>query len=901
MNNLLKAKASLVFHLLIALCCLLPGCNNIFNTPKGATAADDGYGKIIIRFAGDEGRTVFPELGKEYLEYVYTFTRYDALTGGDEIESLALEPGAGGVFTVEVGFWSVFVEVYAGEIDADKLVAEGASEIKYIGSGPAEQLTVTLEEILEDAEDGIFSYTIIYPDTTDIVAFTLEKLPFPGVNVTMNPEEPEDLRRGQDGIGETLDVPAGFYLLTIQLTFGGKYTGTNEVIHIYPYLETVYEKKFITDDFLDAAVTYRDIHGVTPPAYGETPVAVITETPQYTGTVEWLADTTPFSESEFEANTVYTAVITLTSKPGYPFIGVAENFFAVAGADTVTNRPHTGLVTAVFPETGAAPPVVVSEKDIPGIVVPVIGLAPVSGELVDTDQYTGIVEWNPAHAIFLADTIYTATITLTAKPGYTFTGVAENFFTIAGASTTNDADSGIVKAKFIHTVTFRDTFLGRDITYSTVYMPHGKPVIKPADPELAEYKFAGWFIDDDCNEEGAILNRWRFNLYPATEDITLYARWLAGTYEELDEEALLDIFQNPEADPDLTGEFFLTDDIDLEEFLNGPDADEHGWMPIGFSEGDHDFTNPFMGTFDGNGCVISYLVSNRLDQGFIGLFGAIRNATIRNLGLIVEGIEGDNDVGGITGNSKSSLIENCFVKGDITARNSAGTITGHIGEGTIVRNCYTTGTVTSLGGDAGGITANIIDGGIIENCYSTMTITAPQRVGGIVAWVRDRGFPVNHSQYTPQEEKFYDVNYETIIRNCVAINDGLVLVPDPYSRPQYFGRIVGHLEAHVPDPYVPFSEGSQDAQGRPNGVDKYGKYRTLEMDNNYALNTLPLANTAARPHFDDEYYDGINVPDTDLRTQSFYEGIRWLFGNDDDKPWKMPKDGSYPILYWEKD
>ncbi|WP_461255171.1 pre-peptidase C-terminal domain-containing protein [Treponema sp. R80B11-R83G3] len=50
---------------------------------------------------------------------------------------------------------------------------------------------------------------------------------------------------------------------------------------------------------------------------------------------------------------------------------------------------------------------------------------------------------------YAAGTQYTATITLTAKTGYTLQGVAANFFTVAGATTVgNDANSGVVTAVF---------------------------------------------------------------------------------------------------------------------------------------------------------------------------------------------------------------------------------------------------------------------------------------------------------------------------------------------------------------------------------------------------------------------------------------------------------------------
>ena len=185
------------------------------------------------------------------------------------------------------------------------------------------------------------------------------------------------------------------------------------------------------------------IPGVTPPNYGETPVTTITETAQYTGTVSWSPNDDPFA-----ATTVYTATITLTAKSGYTLIGVAADFFTVAGATSVTNSAESGAVTAVFPATGAAPATVINIAAIPGITAPVLGATPVI-TITETAQYTGTVSWSPDDDPFAATTMYTATITLTAKPGYTLTGVAANFFTVAGTtSASNSADSGVVTAVF---------------------------------------------------------------------------------------------------------------------------------------------------------------------------------------------------------------------------------------------------------------------------------------------------------------------------------------------------------------------------------------------------------------------------------------------------------------------
>jgi prepilin-type N-terminal cleavage/methylation domain-containing protein len=85
---------------------------------------------------------------------------------------------------------------------------------------------------------------------------------------------------------------------------------------------------------------------------------------------------------------------------------------------------------------------------IPGVTAPVTGAAPVTA-ITPTAQYTGTVSWSPSASTFAGGTVYTATITLTPKAGYTLTGVAANFFTVAGATShTNSANSGLVTAPF---------------------------------------------------------------------------------------------------------------------------------------------------------------------------------------------------------------------------------------------------------------------------------------------------------------------------------------------------------------------------------------------------------------------------------------------------------------------
>jgi hypothetical protein len=90
----------------------------------------------------------------------------------------------------------------------------------------------------------------------------------------------------------------------------------------------------------------------------------------------------------------------------------------------------------------------ISVAAISGVTAPVQGATPVTTTTAGTG-YTGTVSWSGSPATYALATTYTATITLTPTSGYTLTGVAANFFTVAGATTdTNSANSGVITAVF---------------------------------------------------------------------------------------------------------------------------------------------------------------------------------------------------------------------------------------------------------------------------------------------------------------------------------------------------------------------------------------------------------------------------------------------------------------------
>ena len=196
------------------------------------------------------------------------------------------------------------------------------------------------------------------------------------------------------------------------------------------------------DPSADQTIDIRAIAGVTAPVAGATPVDSVTATAEYTGTVTW----SPTASPTFAHGMTYTATITLAPKSGFTLTGITADTFTVAGATSVHNSVDSGVITAIFPATSLT---TVGNFAIAGVTAPVAGATPVS-TITETPEYTGTVTWSPAASpTFSYSQVYTATITLAAKSGYTFDGVAADTFTVTGATTVHNlVNAGVVTATF---------------------------------------------------------------------------------------------------------------------------------------------------------------------------------------------------------------------------------------------------------------------------------------------------------------------------------------------------------------------------------------------------------------------------------------------------------------------
>ena len=174
---------------------------------------------------------------------------------------------------------------------------------------------------------------------------------------------------------------------------------------------------------------------------------------------------------------------------------------------------------------------------------------------------------------------------------------------------------------------------------------------------------------------------------------------------------------------------YLTNDLDL-----GGKFDSDGnaldgnisWTPIGTE------SNPFSGTFDGNGHVISNMYVNRPNYNNNGFFGNAENGLIKNVGIDAAYVIGYSNGGGIVGiNGK---ILNSYNNGTISGK---GNIGGICGWKCYIKNSYNGGKINNRDLDCSG---GIAGGGyyLLENTYNYGEVKSnANSTGGIAGWYSD--------------------------------------------------------------------------------------------------------------------------------------------------------------------
>ena len=213
-----------------------------------------------------------------------------------------------------------------------------------------------------------------------------------------------------------------------------------------------------------------------------------------------------------------------------------------------------------------------------------------------------------------------------------------------------------------------------------------------------------------------------------------------------------------------------------------------GWMPIG-----KDQDNPFNGTFNGSGKIITGLYINDGDLDYVGLFGVVRNGTVENLALENVNITGFNHVGSVAGRLENvgSRIRNCRSAGIVGGNNYIGGIVGSAHG--VIDVSYSTCTVN--GQDyVGGIVGYVGGNAYFRNCYSTGSVTGNRYVGGIAGRLDRTATNCYTTSFVSGNRDVGGVagsaGPNCDIQNCAALNTGVIRLS---GQNEDFGRIAGFV------------------------------------------------------------------------------------------------------------
>jgi hypothetical protein len=181
---------------------------------------------------------------------------------------------------------------------------------------------------------------------------------------------------------------------------------------------------------------------------------------------------------------------------------------------------------------------------------------------------------------------------------------------------------------------------------------------------------------------------------------------------------------------DLTANYILMNDIDLDGivFTDAVVAPLPNTPAVSGS-----WANPFSGTFDGNGKVISNLAIQKTNTDVVSMFGDVAaGALVKNLGLENVDIAVDNGsfIAAIASGC-GGTVENCYATGSISGYRKVGGIVAEIYGDGLVKNCYVDMQLTATNEIVGGIAADTLDNAVIENCYASVTLTGT--ISGAVA------------------------------------------------------------------------------------------------------------------------------------------------------------------------
>lgn len=286
-----------------------------------------------------------------------------------------------------------------------------------------------------------------------------------------------------------------------------------------------------------------------------------------------------------------------------------------------------------------------------------------------------------------------------------------------------------------------------------------------------------------------------------------------------------DVDQLQAINTNLNGNYALRNSIDATATSSWDDNDNdninEGFKQIGTAN------DEFTGKFDGIDYNIFGLTINRSDENSVGLFGAVKEATINNVTLVGGSITGRTSVGAIVGSANDSVISNSINSTTVNGDYNIGGIVGSA-TATTVENTINTGAVSGSANNVGGLIGSMTDNDTSDE-YKSQLIGNSYNLGNVAGEGNNVGGLVGHAYNS-------------------TIGDGINLVYNRLDVTGLYnvGGIVGNMEGST----VQNAENSATVTATGYYTDKY-TYHTAddtadatdgENENNIAKVDVNVAN-----------------------------------------------------------
>jgi hypothetical protein len=241
---------------------------------------------------------------------------------------------------------------------------------------------------------------------------------------------------------------------------------------------------------------------------------------------------------------------------------------------------------------------------------------------------------------------------------------------------------------------------------------------------------AGWdFVGETANGTD---NIWKLFMPPSYPQLT-WQKYGAGTSDDpyliYCAEDMQAIGANPD---DWNKHFKLMANIDLSGYTGGSFNVIGEGKPF-VSDGS------FSGVFDGDGHTIANFSYSSTARDYVGVFGYVWGAQIKNLGLLSPNISigSRHSAGALVGYLSGGRITGCWVEGgSVSGAGNVGGLVGYNDRGDI-GSCYSTASAGGTG-SVGGLVGKS-NFGYVFYSYSRGSVSGNEKVGGLMGYIGGGG------------------------------------------------------------------------------------------------------------------------------------------------------------------